>query len=317
MIRASVSEWPLPVLDRAGQETFWDRQSETYGLADMTRDNAGELRVVEDFCMDFVKCGYKAEDVVTLGGATGCRDPLVVTDTLARFGQQAKTIYYNDLSRPMVDAALAGALSKYPEQGVTIAPLYGPIHEIAHQIPPLPRRVIIGVYSAQGFTEARPEEDYPSAGLEEYLRNGETLGDRFIIEPVAFRNGTYENLNEVPPVLASACEQELARRLSQLRAGQKDSALTALRVVGQHIEKPGFFISHWFTMSGVLALIESTFPEARRRSMHIAPCAKGFVVCIDPVEPPRGILTILNNVVGNVLPGEHVDTLRAIERMSS
>ena len=185
----SLEMWPMPTLDRAGQEAFWDRQALTYGLADMTRDNVGELTIVEGFCRDFVGRGYVAKDVVALGGANGCRDPLIVTRTLRISGHAPQQIHFNDLSVAMTKAALEGSLAEYKWSGIPVQLLPGPIHEIASQIPVLPRRLLVGAYSARALVEINPQEDYPYTGLEEYVRNRNILGDRFIVEPVSFEHG--------------------------------------------------------------------------------------------------------------------------------
>lgn len=307
--------WRRPVLDRAGQQAFWDRQSATYDEADMTTDNEGELAHVRSFCRGFVERGYTAEDVVTLGGASGCRDPLVVLDALKPH-QHPRGLVFNDLSERMVQRAFkrfrdTGIAQAYDVQGI-----HGPIHEIADRIPSLPRRVIIGVYRSRAFLEANGNEGQPHSGLEGYLRNGVALGDHFFIEAVGFNGGRYD---ERGPRMEVAVDDtaRLPAMIKEIGSWETDDQFTATRVVGCHARKPGFFISHWYSEKGIRNLINKCFPRSRCANTSFAECAKGYVLCIDPVGPPQGILTLLNNVLGNVLPQEQADTLRAIERISS
>lgn len=309
--------WPMPTLDRAGQEAFWNRQASTYGLADMTRDNVGELAIVEALCRDFAERGYVAKDVVALGGANGCRDPLVVTRALQKCGREPQQIFFNDLSVAMTKAAWEGSLTEYEERGIPIQVLPGPIHEIASQIPVLPRRLVVGAYSAHALVEINPQEDYPYTGLEEYVRNKSILGDRFIVEPVSFKDGECFVLASPLIFLTEQASERLGDVLASLKSWLESGEVGAFRVTGQHSNEPGFFLSHWFTEAGILELVRSSFAHERLHTMRLLRCDKGFVLCIDPIERPQGIITLLNNVIGNVLPHEQAETLRAIDRLST
>lgn len=312
-----IDDWRYsrPILDRAGQQIFWDRQAPTYDQSDMTTDNAGELEIVRSLCADFVQQGYIAEDVVTLGGANGCRDPLVVLSALEHH-QRPREVVFNDLSEAMVKVALKRSLSMYIKNGRHIRGVHGPIHEIAGQIRSLPRRVIIGMYNVRALLEARPSEGQPYSGLEGYVRNSSTIGDHLIVEAMGFRADRYEELGLRVDVSVMHAATHLPVALLAIESWETDEQFVATRVIGEHVGKPGFFISHWFAEKGIRDLIKTCFSRDRFEKMTITECAKGFVLCIDPVEPPRGILTMLNNVIGNVLPHEQAETLRAINRIS-
>jgi hypothetical protein len=102
--------WQMPLLTREGQKTFWDRQAPDYGSADMT-DNKGEEILVRSLSSEVSARNEPLEDIVTLGGAVGCRDPLIVTDVLRK---PPARIYFNDLSDKMTRAAAAGAYPSWP-----------------------------------------------------------------------------------------------------------------------------------------------------------------------------------------------------------
>lgn len=313
-----IDDWRYsrPVLDRAGQQIFWDRQASTYDHADMTTDNAGELAIVQALCEDFIQQGYVAEDVVTLGGASGCRDPLVVLDAL-KHHQNLRRIVFNDLSEAMVQVALKRFSDLRVKNGYEVQGIHGPIHEIANQIPVIPRRVIIGVYRASALTEACPSEGQSYSGLEGYVRNSSIIGDHLIVEAVGLRADQYEESEMRVDISSANATVHLPIALAKIGSWYSDEQFIATRVIGQHTGNPGFFISHWFVEKSIRDLVGRCFSSARVEKMTMTKCAKGFVLCIDPIEPPRGILTILNNVVGNVLPHEQVETLRVIDRISS
>ncbi|OGG71833.1 hypothetical protein A3H77_00350 [Candidatus Kaiserbacteria bacterium RIFCSPLOWO2_02_FULL_56_11] len=284
----------------------------------MTRDNAGELAIVESFCKDFTDRGWVADDIVTLGGATGCRDPLVVSDVLAKAKQKPKKIFFNDLSPAMVGMAQKTHLTRYQEPPHTVTAIAGPIHEIAQHIPRMPRRVIIGVYRLWALLESSLIEGYAYSGLEGYVRNAERLGDCFILEPIRFEGTQYVPVSPPIELIAQADRKEYVEALRVVRLAVLDHLPDAIRVTGLFDNGSEPFLSHWFSEWGVRNLFGASFPAERIHLMSLVRCPKGFVLCLDPVSsPPKGIVTVLNNVLGNVLPHEHVDTLRAIDRLSS
>lgn len=306
----------MPVLDRQAQQAFWDRQAATYSERSMTRDNEGELSVVEKLCDDFVQRGYVAEDVVTLGGANGCRDPRVVMDALARHSQTPRAIYFNDLSEKMVEAACTGSLAEYNQRFIAIASGHGAIHENVAWVPTKPRRVIVGVYKAAALVSTEASKGYTQCGIEGYIRNGGILGNRFTFEAMTSGQDSFEPMGIKSALNAHAAplRVQIARRVIDACLG--DEAVSAIQVLGYSSEDLGQFLSHWYTERGISSLIRRTFAKERLGSISITSCAKGYVICIDSIEPPCGIVTILNNVIGNVLPHEQAETLRTIDRIS-
>lgn len=310
---ASRRMWRMPLLNREGQQVFWDRQAQTYALADMTNDNLSELEIVDRLCVEFAERGFVAEDVVTLGGATGCRDPLVVMRSLRRCGQHVFNITFNDLSLAMVEQARALLVATL---GVEMRSVVGPIHEISSLITPVPRRVILGLYSVGGFMYPQEALGYPCSGIVEYVRNAATIGEHLFVDIVGVEGGVYRNLGVRLSVSATHADDDVPKLLQELEGREHLMLGSVLRVVGQHANLPGFFLSHWFSERSVRQLLDACLEAERLHTLRLFPCPKGFVVCIDPIDRPRGIVTVLNNVIGNVLPDEQFDTLRAVARMS-
>src|SRR3989344_4631480 len=93
----------IPPLTPEGQRLFWDRQTK-YETAQMTNDNSGELTVVGNLCRELAGNGT-IHDVVTLGGAVGCRDPDFVLEQLVRNGVRPREIWFNDLSEKLTERA--------------------------------------------------------------------------------------------------------------------------------------------------------------------------------------------------------------------
>ena len=314
---SSSKNWPAPILDRKGQQTFWDRQAPTYDLADMTLDNAGELKIVESLSRDFVTKCPVTSDIVTLGGAVGSRDPKTIIETMLELEHCPSHIYFNDLSVDMTRRAIDVTLQPYVAQGTRITAIPGPIHEIEEIIPRSPRRVILGAYRARALIEAYPHLGYPLSGIEEYLKNSAVIGSRLRIEPLDIRDGQYQKPTTCFFLTEASTQSEKNAVCGEIIHQLEVERVDAIRVVGTHEDKDGFFISHWFSEEGLMNLIRRSFNRDRRKYLSVMPCAKGYVVCIDPIENPRGIVTILNNVIGNILPHEQIMTLEAIDRISS
>ncbi len=102
--------WRKPKLDIQGQKTFWDRQASLYEKADMTVDNQGELMCVLKRCREI-----SFKELITLGGAVGCRDPkIILDDIISRNKKPLPRVLFNDLSSQQVAWAREKTLKTMP-----------------------------------------------------------------------------------------------------------------------------------------------------------------------------------------------------------
>lgn len=306
--------WRCPPFSHEGQTAFWDRQAPIYATANMTKDNEGEAVIVRTRSFE-ISNTTNLLDVVTLGGAVGCRDPLIVTDAMRTLPEK---IFFNDLSEKMVEAARAGSLSGYDPATTSVMLVPGRIHEVAEQIPALPRRVLLGVYRASSLIKSSMIDGYQASGLDGYANSSEILGDTLLIEALNVKlDGSFSE----PVARMLMCKSDGYANMSLVKhvlgENLKKSQANVIRVIGRHEGKDGYFLSHWYTETGVANLVRAAFTPERIGSLSIEMCAKGYVICIDPIAPAQGIVTMLNNVLGNIVPDEQVRTLRAIDRMSS
>lgn len=304
---APYGAWHGPDPGKAVHTAFWDRQAEQYGERDMT-DNEGELAIVTSLTNEFIDRGWKAEDVVTFGGADGSRDPGVVLTALNERGQPPGRIYFNDLSARMTEAALEKSLGLYAKAGSHVTTHPGPAHEVAQLIPRRPRRVIIGMYSAKAFIHGE-------WGLDCYLLNRQILGSRFYIQACSVSGTGYNPMGVALTVNAGLAPLWLPRLKEIMSICSAYENFGAFQVIGEQNDVPNGFLSHWYGSRGARALIDAGF-AGRTVSVRVYECPKGMVFCIDPPETPQGIVTILNNVVGNIRPSEQVASLQAVSRIS-
>jgi len=174
------------------------------------------------------------------------------------------------------------------------------------------------------FFKAEPEFGYPFCGYDEYLKNSQTLGEDFLFDwvrlsqtnqlfPVGLRarisiEDDVVTRNTVRNALA-AIHQEVSRGAIPL--------ISALQIIGQHRNRAGFFLSHWYTKSGILGLVRSVFADSDF-TINIKYFAKGMALIIDPIGVQlQGVVTVLNNVIGNVLPQSQHETLYEIRGIIS
>ena len=307
--------WCKPQMNVENQSAFWDAQSDVYEGADMTNDNQQEMDVVIGKCREL-----SYEDMVTLGGAVGCRDPkLILSDLLARKCAARPTLFFNDLSPKQVQRARDIVLKPFTKIGCKVSYHPGEIREVCKEIEPRPRRLLIGIYDCRSFFDANPDAGYPLCGYDEYIKNRAILGNEFLLEWVKLAED--KKLVSCGIRAKVSCDDEsetiagVKKVLSILRREIIDGAIgniNVLQIIGQKADRKGFFISHWYTPNGMLQMISEIFPT-NDFSISVSRFAKGTVFTIDPVvQTPVGVVTVLNNVIGNVLPHDQYKTLQSI-----
>lgn len=308
-----------PRLTKEGQETFWNAQKD-YANTGMSNDSQAELDIVLEKSRQ-IHC----RDIVTLGGAVGCRDPKVILEDMrARGCDGLPKVYFNDLAEELVLRARNEFLKPFTESGTDITFIPGAISDIAVQIPSASRRLLLGVYRSDAFFADCPAQGYPVAGYNEYLQNHARLGEEFFMHWVYL---TKEHLldriqNDHRPIRFDDTEavklahkkklQETHRTIS--RAGVR---IAALQIIGTTEGREGHFSSHWYTEGGILKMVRQVFTPDRF-TIDLSFCAKSMVLTIDSIHcKPTGIVTVINNVLGNVMPDSQYETLVAIRRMLS
>lgn len=316
-----VGWWPKPDLTCEGQTIFWDKQAPFYETADMTTDNPQEIvYVIEQFQKN------KYEEIITLGGAVGCRDPyMILQRAYCRFAEKCslgsnmpKRIFFNDLSLAQVQYAQSKILNPCIQHcGLEIIFQAGNALDACQtfgEYSRKPRVLFLGVYKLEGFFRAIPEENYPENGFTCYINNRQVLGNHFWYDLLCFQ----ESELRVYPLDTQLClieqtdqTEEVLKRLSELLKNYRP--YIALQIVGAHKNLPGFFLSHWYKLEPLRELLEIVF-EPKRFSISCEEFPKGYVFQIQRKSiKAQGAITILNNVLGNILPEEQIATLKAIK----
>lgn len=320
MSKSGEDGWRKPILTVEGQKAFWDAQAATYETEEMTTDNQGEI--------DAVLAAYReidCEDIVTLGGAVGSRDPkMLLEDVFFRKGEHVPRVVFNDLAPQQVERARSSMLKPFIDNGVEITFLPGEIAHVCQEIESKPRRLIIGVYNCQSFFKADPQSGYPFCGYDEYLRNGRILGEEFLLDWVGLSEAK-ELISTGVRAKISTSDEEVRKSAvrDSLAAMQRDissgsvPSISALQIIGQIEGRNGFFLSHWYTPDGIHKLFGSVF-RSDKFSVSTKHFAKGMALIVDPIGvKPQGVVTVLNNVIGNVLPQSQHQTLHALREIIS
>jgi len=312
--------WRKPELTRAGQVAFWNRQARTYEATDMTNDNPHEIACVIERTDPSVH-----SEIVTLGGAVGCRDPLAILkkkycsekDGSCYRGAKLPRVFFNDIALEMVQKAEENVLAGCRSCGVEMEFCPGPIAEACAQIKTRsPRTLLLGVYSDDGFFKSEPQNGYQLCGFDEYMKNCEILGERFWFDWLVLSGESLQidhcGLFVEPIWPADKLTDARMQLANDYAAVAQSNELVALQVVSAHRDREGFFISHWFNERGILSLLRRVFPEDEF-GIKEATFPKGMLFAIERRNSvPRGIATILNNVLGNVLPQEQISTLTRV-----
>ncbi len=320
MSKSGEDGWRKPTLTVEGQKAFWDAQAATYENEEMTTDNQGEMDAVLDAYRE-VDC----EDIVTLGGAVGSRDPkMLLEDTFSRTGGYVPRVVFNDLAPQQVNRAKSSILKSFIDDGVEMVFLSGEIAHVCREIERKPRRLIIGVYNCEAFFKADPQVGYPFCGYDEYLRNERVLGEEFLFDWVELSETNEPTSTGIRAKISTSGEEirkiavrdSLAAMQREISSGAIPS-IAALQIVGQTEGRSGFFLSHWYTPDGIHKLVGSVF-RSNAFSISTRHFAKGMVLIVNPIgSKPQGVVTVLNNVIGNVLPQSQHQTLQAIKGIVS
>lgn len=319
--------WPKPGLNRADQLKFWDFQAPTYESADMTTDNCGELQAV----LDVVGKMGPLDDIVVFGGAVGCRDPKAIYEQVfctkqcnrCAPGSNLPTVFFSDLAPAQVARAKDDILAPCLACGAPIDFHAGSVTELAGCVDQKARTLLLGIYTTPGFFSANPAAGYPMAGFDEYLKNRGVLGDRFWFDWLLVKDGQLVTNSTGLALSADASMEErlaLRRRLAEEYAtaaqpigdAEEEFQLAAIQVVSAHAGREGFFLSHWFNPEEANAIVRSAFPPEEFEIAKVR-FPKGTLYAITRAgAQPTGVVTVLNNVWGNILPEEQLSTLAAL-----
>lgn len=280
-------------------EKFWDGVSKMYSSSDMTHHMAdfelGQvLSVVDKMNLKGLSC---------FGVADGNRDPIQILDHCYKNNKELPSeLFINDISSNMLKESISNLkIGGWLDKIKWVIPIHNSISKINFTSNIINKKstYIIGVYNA----------DYLRESLLLYKENKDVIGKHFTICPlyldqsqespsiykgkdITFDIDNYENYTDILDVM------------------KQDSNFYAYSVLTDKN-----FISHYFNAKALNSLISSIYKK------HNISTQKGenqsdkrYIVNV--IRSNNGtndyVVTMLNNVFGNIKFCEHVDSLQKL-----
>jgi len=292
---------------------FWNEKADSYSKAELTNEAPEELEALRELAAEL-----SPETILSLGCADGRRDPIPALELLMETGHTVKKVLCNDLSPLLLDRAAANMALVPKEACMQSLFRSGPMHLLGslEGSQPEPKALLVGAYRFEMLL---------AGGLRSYIRNSRLVGDRLSFGLYRLQTSGRGNRAQVIPlpltVGSSASSRDLAAAEGYLNASvreaeQKDGANLGVHVRGTfEADERGVFSSAWFTRKGLAELLRLFF-SPDRYSVSINAAGKCWLCRINPRDSkPRGLVTLLNNVLGNILPHELTKSLSAVRRM--
>jgi len=323
-------------------QKFWDAQAEYYADTELTRENEEEL----------MNIGEKLNSIsldafIGLGVADGSRDPLEIFLNLKN--KFPKLIIVNDLSTELIIKAclnisgfylnLEKTNTKYNE--IRIIALRGAIHEIftdrgiiekvRNLLADLRVKFLlcIGVYKVDAFFKFGI-----TSGFDLYNENVDKLGKDFKIKFIFWdnsKNSFCEDIEEIPdPIKFSlpvkiAIGREILKKIEEgvNTCSDIESKSKTLNFVGLRVEavkdryEEKKFISHYYKKGTLEKILRYVFSNDNY-DLHSDIIPRGIVYYIqkkNDIRPTKGIITMLNNVLGSIDTKHQIQTLNAVKNV--
>jgi hypothetical protein len=255
---------------------FWDSVSQVYETSDMTHCGADyELDIVFDLITR-----HPPENLVCIGVADGCRDPLQLLYFMENTGVPLpKAITLNDLSGKMLKLC-EKRLEALKKVGPCTTYVQGPLQEIELVKDLGSYLYCMGCYNAT----------YIIPALNLYQANKSIIGTHFTLIPYFFKEGVCSPGDKLVFDIENFEEHE-----------------TKLVDMSKHEEFMSFFvetntgfISHYYSKTNFAAYLRTIFKTC---SIEVLESSRYLVNIITKGDGPHtGLITTLNNVIGNIPP---------------
>jgi hypothetical protein len=278
-------------LEGRNTKQFWDGVSQIYSEKDMTKhDNDSELDFVLERTVDVV-------ELVCLGVADGCRDPVAILDHMLKQGVVLPTkLVCNDISPKLLEVC-ENRLTKYP-----IVPYKQffpvPISELNFDTQKMGTRIIIGTYNANYIME--------SLGI--YNDNNDVIGTIFDLSYLTFDAETGE---------LKKSDEKLTFHIKNYM-NHKDTIMSWCNIPNFYaysVETDNDFVSHYFDLANLAKMYKHVFGIETVNS--VTQEGDRYIVADIGSKTPQRIVTMLNNVQGNIQWYEQTTSLEKIAKLFS
>lgn len=268
---------------------FWDGVSQVYSEKDLTKhDNDSELNFVLERTHDIV-------ELVCLGAADGCRDPVAILEHMLKKGIVLPTkLVCNDISPKLLEVC-EKRLVEFPtipyKQFFPV-----PLCDLKVDATNMNTRIIIGTYNA----------NYIMQSLSLYNDNNEVIGTIFDLSYLTFDDKTGE---------FKKSDQKLTFHIKNFE-DYKDTIMSWRNVPNFYaysVETDKDFVSHYFDLDCLTAVYKFVFDSVPVNS--VTEEGDRYIVADIGSQNPQRIVTMLNNVLGNIQSFEQIDSLQKIKQL--
>lgn len=286
--------------DNVKTKDFWDGVANIYSKSDLTHHMADfEMDVIE-LAMKYIK---QLDGLACLGAADGKRDPIGIMNLAIKHNKGIpEELIVNDISPNMVQHAQKNVddlkldFSESSKQTYTACP----IHLMDPKISGLENKrsmYITGVYNVLYLKES----------LKLYSENTDATGRYFTISALVINED-----HEIEPIAHQVTFDifDYEKVWDQINALVQISDLYAISLVTDKS-----FVSHYFSRDGIEQMLTMSFPACEVISFSGFGEGSRYIVNIikEKGRDINYVITMLNNVLGNVQWHEQFDTLRKIK----
>jgi len=262
-------------------KTFWDSVSSIYSGNQMT-SHYGDIEL--EYVFREISSLDKIDNLVCLGVADGCRDPIEILRYLLSKNKldYSMKVYCNDLSSKMVDRCRE-RMKEFPQ--LSLDCIDGPMGKLGESswtcIDNNHTEFVLGVYNS----------DYIVQSLEIYKKESDLVGKKFSI--TFLEMDSKENLVISPESLDFYIDNY--KNYLDVILNWKNSS----RFIAYSINTSNGFISHYYSSEGINKILKSVFKDQEITTNILG---DRYIVNLIKNESndKKTFITCLNNVLGNI-----------------
>lgn len=267
---------------------FWNSVADIYESSNMTHHKADQE-------LDFVNNCIKNEltELVCLGAADGCRDPMKILEYLKKNNlNYPKYLTVDDLSPKLLDVCA----KRLDELNINISTKYiaAPINKLEDFVTRnyFKTLVLYGVYDA----------DFIHNALAIYEENKQVIGETFTCDYLSFESNRLYYHKGIKFHISD--RKKYITTIDNIRSANTFLAYSICTNTG--------FISHYYDIDGLKKFNDKIFGLKHLSTQKIG---KRYIVCKIGSTKYERLVTILNNVIGNIPWNDLTDSLKVIDRL--
>ena len=279
---------------------FWDSTASIYSNAKLTTEGGEDLEVV-------LSKTKNIDNLVCLGVATGCRDPLFLLNA----GLEPNKLMVNDLSPELLKICLNN-LSQY--SGVDKISFVGPVHSILENSAQRIRTFLsaiepvlcVGVYRKEAFYN----KFNGYSALELYSEERKNIGSDCSVFPIFHEKKILKRLGKGANFRLPLISNQIDQIRDYLHPYEELSGFGGFQF--NSIKEGNPFVSHYYTRGLLEQMFLEIFPN---HTISVTDTkTRNYVIFVKRKDSePNTMITMINNVLGNIPNYLQKRTLKSIK----